>query len=164
MQDQHQHQIKISLLIFQHTECEAHCQPCVDMQMRCCMHTRHRPFAAYIVGQYRKWLGLCAIPANQFFFQLYMYMSHAQCSPYSLGNCRHNKHPFMKRGAYRQDQLEQIAKKLEGPLVVQKGAKDGISDGKQTIYCEGNGSKRRAGGQVCPSTSPRFCCLVMVCI
>ena len=49
----------------------------------------------------------------------------------------------------RQDQLEQIAKKLEGPLVVQKGAKDGISNGKQTIYCEGNGSKRRAGGQVC---------------
>ncbi|DBB02509.1 hypothetical protein WJX82_002911 [Trebouxia sp. C0006] len=47
----------------------------------------------------------------------------------------------------RQDQLEQIAKKLEGPLVVQKGAKDGISDGTTTIYCEGGGSKRRAGGQ-----------------
>ena len=51
----------------------------------------------------------------------------------------------------RQDQLEQIAKKLEGPLVVQKGAKDGISDGQTTIYCEGGGSKRRAGGQVCPA-------------
>ena len=48
----------------------------------------------------------------------------------------------------RQDQVEQIAKKLSGPLLVQKGAKDGISDGNQTIYCEGNGSKRRAGGQV----------------
>ena len=45
--------------------------------------------------------------------------------------------------------MEQIAKKLNGPLLVQKGAKDGISDGNQTIYCEGNGSKRRAGGQVC---------------
>ena len=45
--------------------------------------------------------------------------------------------------------MEQIAKKLNGPLLVQKGAKDGISDGSQTIYCEGNGSKRRAGGQVC---------------
>ena len=52
-------------------------------------------------------------------------------------------------GSSRQDQVEQIAKKLEGPLLVQKGAKDGISDGSQTIYCEGNGSKRRAGGQVC---------------
>ena len=49
---------------------------------------------------------------------------------------------------HRQDQLEQITKKLEGPVVVQKGARDGISDGQQTIYCEGNGSKRRAGGQV----------------
>ena len=49
----------------------------------------------------------------------------------------------------RQDQVQQIAKKLDGPLLVQKGAKDGISDGNQTIYCEGNGSKRRAGGQVC---------------
>lgn len=48
----------------------------------------------------------------------------------------------------RQDQLEQIAAKLDGPLVVQKGAKDGISDGKTTVYCEGGGSKRRAGGQV----------------
>ncbi len=55
---------------------------------------------------------------------------------------------------YRQDQLEQIAKKLEGPLVVQKGAKDGISDGTTTIYCEGGGSKRRAGGQVCPASAP----------
>lgn len=45
--------------------------------------------------------------------------------------------------------MEQIAKKLNGPVLVQKGAKDGISDGSQTIYCEGNGSKRRAGGQVC---------------
>lgn len=33
-------------------------------------------------------------------------------------------------------------------MVVQKGAKDGITDGKSTIYCEGGGSKRRAGGQV----------------
>ena len=31
---------------------------------------------------------------------------------------------------------------------MQKGAKDGISNGDKTIYCEGNGSKRRAGGQV----------------
>ena len=52
--------------------------------------------------------------------------------------------------------MEQIAKKLGGPLLVQKGAKDGISDGSQTIYCEGNGSKRRAGGQVCPCCCP--CC------
>jgi len=55
---------------------------------------------------------------------------------------------------YRQDQLEQIAKKLEGPLVVQKGAKDGISDGTTTIYCEGGGSKRRAGGQVYLASVP----------
>ena len=54
----------------------------------------------------------------------------------------------------RQDQVEQIAKKLDGPLLVQKGAKDGISDGNQTIYCEGNGSKRRAGGQVCFAEAP----------
>ena len=56
--------------------------------------------------------------------------------------------------AYRQDQVEQIAKKLDGPLLVQKGAKDGISDGSQTIYCEGHGSKRRAGGQVCSALQP----------
>lgn len=56
--------------------------------------------------------------------------------------------------ACREDQVEQIAKKLDGPLLVQKGAKDGISDGTQTIYCEGNGSKRRAGGQVCFAFQP----------
>lgn len=44
--------------------------------------------------------------------------------------------------------MEKIASKLEGPVVVQKGARDGITDGKTTIYCEGGGSKRRAGGQV----------------
>ena len=61
----------------------------------------------------------------------------------------HFQHLCSCWGMYRQDQVEQIAKKLDGPLLVQKGAKDGISDGSQTIYCEGNGSKRRAGGQVC---------------
>ena len=45
------------------------------------------------------------------------------------------------------DALQQVAHHLEGPIVVQKGIKDVISDGKITITCSETGSLRRAGGQ-----------------
>lgn len=44
--------------------------------------------------------------------------------------------------------LLQVARKLDGPVVVQKGSADAISDGEQTIACTREGSPRRAGGQV----------------
>lgn len=43
--------------------------------------------------------------------------------------------------------LPEVARKLGGPVVVQKGSADSISDGKQTIACTREGSPRRAGGQ-----------------
>ena len=43
----------------------------------------------------------------------------------------------------------QVARKLGGPVVVQKGSADSISDGTHTIACTWEGSPRRAGGQVC---------------
>ena len=42
----------------------------------------------------------------------------------------------------------QVAAKYDGPIIVQKGLHDAISDGKQTIVCKADGSPRRAGGQV----------------
>jgi hypothetical protein len=42
----------------------------------------------------------------------------------------------------------QVVWKLDGPVVVQKGPADAISDGQQTIACAREGSPRRAGGQV----------------
>jgi ATP-dependent NAD(P)H-hydrate dehydratase len=44
--------------------------------------------------------------------------------------------------------LEKIAKALEGPTIVRKGAVDGICNGTTTLHCDAAGSKRRAGGQV----------------
>jgi len=41
-----------------------------------------------------------------------------------------------------------VVKQLGGPVVVQKGSADTISDGKHTIACSREGSPRRAGGQV----------------
>ncbi len=47
----------------------------------------------------------------------------------------------------------QVARKLGGPVVVQKGAADAISNGRQNITCTLEGSPRRAGGQVRPPAS-----------
>lgn len=44
--------------------------------------------------------------------------------------------------------LEKIAKALDGPTLVRKGAVDGITNGTTTLHCDAAGSKRRAGGQV----------------
>ena len=46
----------------------------------------------------------------------------------------------------------QVAGRYDGPLVVQKGKYDSISDGQRTIVCRQEGSPRRAGGQVRPLT------------
>jgi ATP-dependent NAD(P)H-hydrate dehydratase len=43
-------------------------------------------------------------------------------------------------------QLEEVVRKLGGPVVVQKGSADTISDGRHTIACTREGSPRRAGG------------------
>ncbi|BDA48641.1 ATP-dependent (S)-NAD(P)H-hydrate dehydratase [Coccomyxa sp. Obi] len=43
--------------------------------------------------------------------------------------------------------LEKIAKALDGPTLVRKGAVDGITNGTTTLHCDAAGSKRRAGGQ-----------------
>ena len=43
---------------------------------------------------------------------------------------------------------QEVSAKLDGPIIVLKGPKDAISDGRQTIFCAEEGSKRRAGGQV----------------
>jgi ATP-dependent NAD(P)H-hydrate dehydratase len=43
--------------------------------------------------------------------------------------------------------LPEVVRKLDGPVVVQKGSADTISDGQQTIACTREGSPRRAGGQ-----------------
>lgn len=48
--------------------------------------------------------------------------------------------------------MEKIAKALDGPTLVRKGAVDGITNGTTTLHCDAAGSKRRAGGQVHPST------------
>lgn len=41
----------------------------------------------------------------------------------------------------------QVARLYGGPLLVQKGKYDSISDGQRTIVCREEGSPRRAGGQ-----------------
>ena len=46
------------------------------------------------------------------------------------------------------DPLMEIAKALDGPVIVRKGAKDAICDGKRSLFNGEAGSKRRAGGQV----------------
>lgn len=51
----------------------------------------------------------------------------------------------------------QVAARLGGPTVVQKGSQDAISDGAQTIYCTTEGSPRRAGGQVGCGFSMKAC-------
>lgn len=45
------------------------------------------------------------------------------------------------------DALQQVARRLQGPIVVKKGSEDCISDGNVTIRCAETGSLRRAGGQ-----------------
>lgn len=59
---------------------------------------------------------------------------------------------------WQEGHLEKVAKALDGPTLVRKGAVDGITDGTTTLHCDAAGSKRRAGGQVhfstlCPMTS-----------
>lgn len=49
--------------------------------------------------------------------------------------------------AEAEDALEEVARRLQGPVVVRKGSVDRISDGRQTIVCKEEGSHRRAGGQ-----------------
>ena len=41
----------------------------------------------------------------------------------------------------------QVVQKLDGPVVVQKGSTDNISDGVAAAACSLQGSLRRAGGQ-----------------
>ncbi len=41
-----------------------------------------------------------------------------------------------------------MAARYDGPVIVQKGPHDAMSDGKQTVVCKVDGSPRRAGGQV----------------
>jgi hypothetical protein len=41
--------------------------------------------------------------------------------------------------------------RLDGPVVVRKGAADAVGDGRQVVLCEEEGSPRRAGGQVRPA-------------
>lgn len=53
----------------------------------------------------------------------------------------------------------QVVQKLDGPVVVQKGSRDNISDGAAAAACSLQGSLRRAGGQARvaahrPSASP----------
>jgi ATP-dependent NAD(P)H-hydrate dehydratase len=43
--------------------------------------------------------------------------------------------------------LENVTKSLNGPIIVQKGSSDVISDGNLTLHCSEQGSLRRAGGQ-----------------
>ncbi len=47
----------------------------------------------------------------------------------------------------------QVAARYDGPIIVQKGPHDAMSDGKQTVVCKVDGSPRRAGGQVCACCS-----------
>jgi len=42
---------------------------------------------------------------------------------------------------------EELAKAYGGPTIIQKGAKDYISNGKHTLICEGEGGAKRSGGQ-----------------
>ena len=42
----------------------------------------------------------------------------------------------------------QVAARYDGPIIVQKGPHDTMSDGKHTVACTVDGSPRRAGGQV----------------
>ncbi|GAB4819250.1 hypothetical protein N2152v2_006296 [Parachlorella kessleri] len=45
------------------------------------------------------------------------------------------------------DALQQVASRMEGPVIVRKGSADEVSDGLVTISCDEQGSLRRAGGQ-----------------
>ena len=42
----------------------------------------------------------------------------------------------------------QVAARYDGPIIVQKGPHDAMSDGKHSVVCNVDGSPRRAGGQV----------------
>jgi len=44
-------------------------------------------------------------------------------------------------------QVEALAKKLEGPTIVQKGMRDLVSDGTTTLVVDLEGGKKRSGGQ-----------------
>ena len=44
--------------------------------------------------------------------------------------------------------LQEVCKRLGGPVLVRKGPEDCISDGGHTLTCDEQGSYRRAGGQV----------------
>jgi hypothetical protein len=57
------------------------------------------------------------------------------------------------QGKEKGDALREIATQLNGPTLVQKGAADGICDGKVTAFCDTRGSNRRAGGQVGPNNA-----------
>ena len=46
-----------------------------------------------------------------------------------------------------EDALQQVAQRLDGPVVVRKGKNDVVSDGISVLVCSEQGSLRRAGGQ-----------------
>ncbi|KAK9815408.1 hypothetical protein WJX72_003195 [[Myrmecia] bisecta] len=50
-------------------------------------------------------------------------------------------------GTDRAQHLQKVAQLLDGPTLVNKGPQDGITNGQQTLFCDAEGSKKRAGGQ-----------------
>ena len=66
--------------------------------------------------------------------------------------------PLEGEGAPK-DPLMEITKRLEGPIILRKGAQDSACNGSVTISNGEGGSKRRSGGQV--KNNPKCACFAL---